>query len=258
MKCPNCGQVGENEKFCSKCGTQMESNNEAAAAAEHPVSEVNEQPTQAKVPNETMEKLKSTGQGYGEFLVKHLKEPTNARNLTEGDFVSGIITFSIYALITALFMFISLNTSMAILGGVSFFDFFIKPLIGFLVLLFGTAGLTYGVQVFAKEEGSFQLTVAKFGGYLIPFTVVYLLGIIFGLIKLTSLAFLASAIGVVGAVFVIPALILFENGQTKTANGHDKLYLSFVVYVLALVILGVVGNMFINSFYTGIFGGGLF
>jgi hypothetical protein len=240
MRCPNCGQE-ESEKFCSNCGTPLD---QSAATIE-------QAPPNGS--NQTMDRFKSTSQGYGQFLVKHLKHPSAGKNATDKDFVSGIINISIFALISAIFIYISIS-AVSLFMGPSFVEAFIKPLFGFLVLLFGVAALTFGALTFLKEKVSFQSIIAKFGGYLTPFIAVYLLAVLFGILKLGSLAFVAGTIALLGTVFVIPTLILFEKGS-ETNKGLDRLYVAFIVYAISLLVLGFVGNIFVSAMFSGVLGG---
>ncbi len=236
VTCPNCGTKGENEKFCSNCGTPLDQ--ESASTVESSTL----QDQAPKAPNETVEKLKATSQHYGGYLLQIFKQPSSAKLATDKDFISGIISVGIYVILYALFYYFNCLKDYSGMK-VSFLDYFVMPLLAQLILLAVIPVLIFGALTLLKSDTSIQSVIAQFGSYLIPFIAVYLVGDIFDLLDVHTLAYIGHTIGDTGVMLIVPALILYHNLKDSAAS-LDYIYVIFIVVALVLLVNDLIGGMY--------------
>ncbi len=236
VTCPNCGTKGENEKFCSNCGTPLDQ--ESASTVESSTL----QDQAPKAPNETVEKLKATSQHYGGYLLQIFKQPSSAKLATDKDFISGIISVGIYVILYALFYYFNCLKDYSGMK-VSFLDYFVMPLLAQLILLAVIPVLIFAALTLLKSDTSIQSVIAQFGSYLIPFIAVYLVGDIFDLLDVHTLAYIGHTIGDTGVMLIVPALILYHNLKDSAAS-LDYIYVIFIVVALVLLVNDLIGGMY--------------
>ncbi|WP_099156508.1 DUF6574 domain-containing protein [Virgibacillus ndiopensis] len=265
MHCPTCGQQTEEGKFCTSCGAQLP-NEEYAATADPTVNTVpqvhqstnqQEQTGSAQQPNEVVEKLKSAGSNFGHFFVTLLKNPSEAKKANGNDLISASITIVIFSLLIAFGYHLSLNSmSTGFFGGpsFSFFDSFILPFIEFIIMFLIAAALTFGGVKITGQALSFTDVLAKYGGYLTPFLVLYVIGFLLALVGLSSFSGLIILVSVLGTLLIAPTLILLE----QPANGFDRVYTLIGIYIVSLLVLGFFIQSFIQNILSNFMGGGLF
>ncbi|MCP8617365.1 zinc ribbon domain-containing protein [Salirhabdus salicampi] len=261
MNCPNCGQEASGEKFCSNCGTplgnyetpttpvqEIPQNSEQAATVQANVVPVSENSSQKT--NEVVKQVASQFKEFGSFLLRHWKKPSEAKNATENDFIPSLITVGVVSLLTPIFLFISL---IGLLYYINIGSVIILPLIGFLVIFSASYGTTIAGLRLAKNQSSAKLVFAKFGAYLVPFASLYVLGLLFGALKIHTLLSIFSAIGLLGILFVIPTLILFEN--KKEVGGIDQIYTLLIIVSVNLLVFGIAVRWFFLNILGSLFGG---
>lgn len=237
MQCPNCHQETEEGKFCTNCGALI-SQDEPAVAQEPSTTSTkqvdvqpttNQQTTSPKQTNVVVEKLKSSSINFGNFFLKLLKKPNDARKANENDLVSGTISIALYALLFALGYYLVLNSIVSFFGSAPpFTDGFLWPFLKFVVLFAVIIAVTFAGLKLAGSEYSFVKTVAKFGGYLIPFLLLLVAGYLFTLISFASLGIVVVAISILGALLIIPTLLLSEVPSPNI----DRIYLLIIMYVV--------------------------
>ncbi len=236
ITCPNCGHQNENVKFCSNCGTELDQ-----SQAVNP-----ETSNQPKAPNETAEKLKATSQNYGKFFMEYLKKPSNARFTTENDFINGLITIAAFVLIATILSYISITANYPF-GSPSFMDAFFKPLVSELILYAVIPVLIFGAYFNFIDKGkNIQQFYAKFGAYLIPFALVFIVGELFSLLDIGVLSYVAATIGSTGVLLMIPTLILFEQ-DSESKKGLDRVYALFISVAAILLVNYLLGSVFTSS-----------
>ncbi|MFD1038322.1 hypothetical protein ACFQ3N_07840 [Virgibacillus byunsanensis] len=256
MNCPNCGQQTEEGKFCTSCGTQLP-NKEYAAAADPTINTPPQQQQQTKQEqtkiqsNETVEKMKATGSNFGNFFVTLLKQPSEAKKVDSKDLPSGIITIIIFSLLIALGYHLSIRGVSAGFIQISFFDSFVLPFVEFVVLFGIVASLTFAGAKMAVQAVTYTDTIAKYGAYLTPFLLLYATGFLLNLIGLTDLAALVILVSILGAIVIVPTLILLE----KPASGFDRLYVLIAIYLISMLVFGFFVRTFIESLFGGLMGG---
>ncbi|WP_404451146.1 hypothetical protein LG329_12435 [Virgibacillus necropolis] len=265
MQCPNCFQQTEQGKFCTNCGALITQNESAVAEEANEVTAIVEQQEstqqnndQPKQTNEAVEKLKESASNFGHFFLTLLKKPSDVDRANGNDLVSGIISIVIYSLLFALGYYLMVDSLLNTFGNIGgmfggpspqslpFTDGFLWPFLKFTILFAVIISLTFVALKLTASEYSYQATVAKFGGYLIPFLLLLVAGSILTLINLYSIGIIVISVSVLGALLLIPTFILFD----QPTLGIDRIYLLIVIYILnilaASLILQSISTSIIN------------
>ena len=80
---------------------------------------------------------------------------------------------------------------------------------------------------------SFKDSLSRFGAFLIPFTAILLLALIFMLLH-TTVCFTILAVGLLGAAFAVPPLML-ASYQHQLTTKADIIYSVIVIYLIICV-----------------------
>lgn len=267
MQCPSCGQQTEVGKFCTNCGAPLPDNDVAgsgtgmenssggspeagsqqtnepaldqtqAAAAQQTPQE--EQTNEQQPPNEAVEKIKEIGNDFSNFFLTLVKKPSAAKQANQNDWISSVITIGIYALVFALGYFFTLkivgdpfSSSLGDLTGgstsVPFTDGFLWPFLKFVVLFAIILGVTFTALKLATSDFNFLETLSKYGAYLMPFTLLLILGYLLFFIKLEAVGVVVLFVSFFAAVFIIPTILLME----EKSSGIDRMYLMVITHVI--------------------------
>ncbi len=249
MKCPNCSnEVEVGIKFCTHCGTKMETENRPEAAA---TVETTQAVTQQENPHLKM--TKEMGIQYYQFVLKVLRRPFKvAKEVTEKDFINGIISLLLMALFVPLYSF-TLAKKITF-SRITFFDGVIKPFFVLAIILAVIAGIIFGVSLLMKAEVTFKTIIAKLGSLTTISSLLFLLAAFFLWLSvyvfsgfLLSAGFLVFLLAITATLFALPA-----------TKGLDVVYgviITFIGIVIVLAILGdsMVGRMSDNLFRFGLF-----
>lgn len=229
MICQNCKEETEQGKFCTSCGAAL--TDESAATTEPMESseivetEQIQETVEPNEPNQFMEQLKDTGANFGKFFLTHITRPSDASKANSANLISGIITMVLFSLIIALNIYIMFDF-------VLFYDSFVVPLLKNVILFGLVATITFAAAKVSIQDVSISDVIAKYGAYLIPFLLLYVVGILFSVVKLGFPFTLVTTISILGSILIIPILILTE----KAIKGFDPVYiiiaLSLVSYIL--------------------------
>lgn len=259
MVCSNCGQETEEGKFCTNCGVQL-SDDEAAVTSESPSIPLQQQSGSDQIRQETQngstEKLKNIGANFGHFFSTLIKRPSEAKNANGNDFISGIIIMVIYALLLALGTYLVFRAVIGQAGGVmggpelSFFDTFLLPLLEFIILFLVVAGLTFAVCKLSEQSFGFTDVLGKYGAYLIPFLLLYVLGFFVGLLGIPTLAITFILLSMVGILMIAPTFILLE----QPAKGFDRIYSLLALYFVAVLVCGLLLQSFAMTLIDSMMG----
>src|SRR5699024_5149619 len=84
------------------------------------------------------------------------------------------------------------------------------------------------VMKLATSDFNFLDTVGKYGAYLMPFTLLLILGYILVLIKLQTVGAIVLFLSFFAVVFIIPTILLMEG----KSNGIDRIYLMIITHVV--------------------------
>lgn len=236
--CPSCNQGTEEGKFCTKCGASLEVETNAASDTEANATETatgtqqeasTTETSSAGSANEVSEKFKEAATGFGHFAVQHLKSPGKARELTEKSWISGALTIVITALLFSILIYVTLNSSSFF--SPDFMDDFFLPFLKYLLFLILSVAVIFGTGKFIGSKATFLDVLAKTGGYLFPFTVLFLAGYLLVYIGLDFMAY-AMLIAIFAPIFFIPTFILMDT----TPRSTDKIYVLMAIYIVHLVL----------------------
>lgn len=254
MQCPSCGQQTEEGKFCTNCGAPLEQNESAATSESAPNQsqmaqqqpQENEQAAPEAPPNEAVEKVKEISNNFSNFFLTLVKKPSSAKQANQNDWISSVITMVIYTLIFALGYFFTVksvgSSVMDKFGGlgdllgdtsaasVPFTDGFLWPFLKFAILIAIAVGVTFVILKLATSDFNFLDIVGKFGAYLMPFTLLLVLGYILVLIKLQSVGAIVLFLSFFAIVLIIPTILLME----EKSMGIDRIYLMVISHVVNL------------------------
>ena len=246
MICQSCKQETDEGKFCTNCGAALNTEPSEAAAATEPTSSEQNQPekqvnqtsqqsnqqAQQQEPNEYVEKAKELSADFGNFCLTLIKRPNDARHINEKSLIPGIITILIFALIISLDSYITLVRADAF-ESVSFFDYFLVPLFKYIVMFAAIAAITFAAAKVALQDIKVTDVIAKYGAYMMPFILLFIVSIIFNLIKLTQEPFhIVGVISLLGPVLIVPVLIITE----RAVKGLDLIYTIVVVSLINFTI----------------------
>jgi len=261
LQCPSCGQQTEEGKFCTNCGAPLHQNE--SAAANEPIQQAEthqpqpnqhqqitqQQETQATpqaAPNEAVEKIKEVSNNFSNFFMTLLKKPSAAKQANKNDWISSVITMVIYALVFALgYFFAAKSLGSSVLdrfGGfgdffedttstsIPFTEGFLWPFLKIAIMIALSVAITFIVLKLATSDFNFLDTIGKFGAYLMPFTLLLVLGYILVLIKLHSVGAVILFASFLAIVLIIPTILLMEEKSV----GVDRIYLMVLTSVINL------------------------
>jgi hypothetical protein len=271
MKCQHCGHVTEEGKFCSHCGAPLELNEQPIEEPTHVEDELESPQTEEKgySEQEVIQPIKSS-QGeqkqqekkkdfsdqfatiftnFGHFFMTLIKKPSMAKKANHHDMYSAIITIIAFALVISLSVFLPAalhSRSRWFMPVPSVFYEFIVPLILLIIIFAGFVSLTYAATKITKVELSFADVIGKYGAYLLPFSLLFVVGVFLSIGQLPVLPSILLTIGILGPIFVVPTLILLE----KEGTGLDKIYTLLGLYFIELLLI----VLFSNSLFGRVIG----
>ena len=229
MICHNCQQETEEGKFCTNCGAALNVSETSATTDTTTVQSTQQQnQAQNEEPNEYAEKIKEVGSNFGEYFMTLLKRPSEGIKFGKAELISSIITMVIYSLIISLNIYVSASRGDHLFGSASFGDDFLVPLIKYIILFGLIALITFGASKLAGQKVDIQDVIAKYGALLLPFMLLYIVGIILSFLKLN---FGITTIALLGPVIMIPILIVKQNA----IKGFDEVYLLLGMIVVTYI-----------------------
>lgn len=244
MLCQNCNQETEEGKFCTNCGAELLVNDSAATveATTEPVVEAEPAETTDPVQseqvqqesNEYAEKLKGISADFGQFFMTLVKKPSEAKNADQTALTSSIIVVAIFSILVALNGYISVSNYSDLYGSASFADDFLIPLLKYIILFALIPVITFAASKVSAQEVSLPVIIAKYGSYLVPFSLLYVVGVVFSLIKLGFPFTAVTNISIMGPVLIIPILLILE----KPVKVFDRVYVLIALSIVSFIIYG--------------------
>ncbi|GIO24591.1 zinc ribbon domain-containing protein [Oceanobacillus sp. J11TS1] len=244
MICPSCHQETEEGKFCTKCGQPLNqqentpiepveptSQEQAASTAE--TANQSQQEEQSESTPYTVSDLGATVKelsgGFGHFALAHLKSPGKARNLTERNWISGAISIVLTALLYSILLYITLNQFSLV--SPPFMDSFLVPFLKFLLFFAGSIIVIFGAGRILGSQDNFFDTTAKTGGYLLPYTVFFVVGYLLVAIGLDFMVYV-MLLAILAPMLFIPAYVLMDSISREI----DKIYALTAVFLIHLIL----------------------
>src|SRR5699024_7282772 len=149
--------------------------------------------------------------------------------------ISGAIMIVVFSLMISLNEFISYKKEAKDIGvgdEIGFFDFLAIPFLKYLLLYAIIVGLIFAAVNVAQQSLSIQDVVAKYGAYLVPFALLYIIGILLEVLDMTGLPFsVVGYLAIIGPILVVPVLILSE----KAVKGFDYVYTTIGLLLLSYI-----------------------
>ncbi|MBY8911426.1 zinc ribbon domain-containing protein [Bacillus sp. YC2] len=217
MYCPQCGHQTDGGKFCEKCGAPQP----GQAGAGH----VQGQAAQAGAA------AKKASKQFALFGLDVLKRPYQTCKMTGGEqLVSSIITMVLFCLVTPVMLYILLSDGFR---DISFAGTVLKPALTFALFIFCLHLLIFIALKAGGAQVSFKDSISRFGAFLIPFTAILLLALILLLLH-TTVCFTILAVGLIGAAFAVPPLMLASYQHLLTSKA-DIVYSVIVIYLIICV-----------------------
>src|SRR5699024_4371891 len=145
-----------------------------------------------------------------------------------------IIVIAIFSILVALNNYISASAYNDLFGSSSFADDFLIPLLKYIILFGLIPVVTFAASKISAQEVSLPTILAKYGSYLVPFLLLYVVGIIFTLIKLGFPFTAVTSLSIMGSVLIIPVLIILEN----PVKVFDRVYVLIALGLVSFIIYG--------------------
>src|SRR5699024_9226814 len=109
--------------------------------------------------------------------------------------------------------------------------------------------LIFGAVRVASQNVSIQDVLAKYGAYLVPFLLLFVISIILDIIDMTGLPFsTVGYIAMIGPVLLIPVFILSE----KAVKGFDYIYTAIALVLFSYIAYSYITNS-VNDISDNIF-----
>src|SRR5699024_10247596 len=114
-------------------------------------------------------------------------------------------------------------------GSASFTDDFLIPLLKYIILFALIPVITFAASKLSAQEVPLPVIIAKYGSYLVPFLLLYIVGIIFSLIKLGFPFTAVSTISALGPILIVPVIIILE----KPVKVFDRIYVLIALSIVS-------------------------
>ncbi|MBP3041444.1 zinc ribbon domain-containing protein [Bacillaceae bacterium Marseille-Q3522] len=249
MICPKCHHEQEGGKFCENCGAPLNESaavTESAAAVEQNAT-VNT-PADSSQSSVNLEKAKNVSKLYFSYFVNILKHPyTSTKTLGEDQYLNGIITVILFSILFPFMVYFGFGDISEYIDS-PFVNIVLKPAIGIFIFIALIAIFTFAAIKLAKVPAGYKDVVAKFGGLLVPFVAIVVIGVLFAILQF-DLFFLFLAFAMIGSIFVVPVFTIQYFKGEKTA-GLDTIYLTLLVYLATIIVLSIIGRFFIDSVFN--------
>ncbi|TGB01673.1 hypothetical protein [Halobacillus salinus] len=230
MICVHCQYEQEAGNYCNVCGTPFYDS--LMVPEDGPVYEVlDAAEPRSEFRSTRHEKDKIP---FSTYLKEHLKQPGKGFAAEEDMFTYGLMVIVFYMFAFALsFYFLANKLYTIMLGGLAtlFTETGYQQSLPFLnltsTILFFIALFTFStlfcLYVAAKWMGeglSVRLLVAQFGSVILPFTLVNILALCFGLAGAGGLTLFTTGVSLFFLIAIMPALLIYHRGMrsSRTLN----------------------------------------
>ncbi|MFJ7936667.1 hypothetical protein [Sporosarcina sp. NPDC096371] len=236
MYCIHCGHNQREGKFCAGCGNALGG---VVDGTVQPVEMVGVR--SRSQPNDYTKKMKKQLNLYWNYLLKH---PADAFKREEKDFINGVVTIGILAILVGLSMFTILKEvethSFSVIGNVAAY------VVSSVAIVLGSLYLT---TKFLGPEQSIKKLISMYAAHLIPSAFLVLIAFAFLLLKIFTFGNVLLITALLLAFFIVPLYILTKLvTQEKTIIDP---YYSLVVYV---VVVGIVSFICLAIFGDAVMG----
>lgn len=272
MICPNCGNVNEKGKFCTKCGAKL-IDSEVASTSQF--ADVNQNlgqnaPNTSSIhtSNDYVEKGKIVSKQYFHHMLEALKNPTNYnKKLSADHMVNGIITIVLLSIFLSLFIFISVDKAFSfyndsmneIFGGfmestnlisASFSDHFLQPFLILLIYFTAIVATIFGVLKVNNGTVSFQEVIARFGAFLVVPMVLEALIVLLAFINVSFTFMSILSLFTMFSIFISFAFTIYSYKGTGN-DRLDPLYGTLIVFAVSVLLNYLFWDSLLSSLMKG-------
>ncbi len=262
QKCLNCSHEQDMGAFCSKCGSPMQSPENADKnegydeKREVAATETYAQPKQSKEMNQNLEQVKQTAQNYMNSFIDLVKKPASAITNDTG-FVNGIISFVLLSLLLGLATTGIVNKFFAsILGLIGGFIglgekvfsvkyIFIFGLVFALLSLVTILTVFFANKLFVQER-SFKSVFVSITNFYPIAIIVSLLAYLLALIGLPKPALYLFVIALTIIITLAPLFVMKHDMENK-ATKFDKFYIFILVSLVITLMTYIVMDISMSS-----------
>ncbi|MBU5467537.1 hypothetical protein KQI49_11975 [Virgibacillus sp. MSJ-26] len=247
MNCPNCGVFIEEGKFCTNCGTKLEEttlpgSTDSENTSEPPQETIAQDTDQPAA--ESVKEKESGGLDIADYYGRLVKKPSQAIEATANDWIPGLITLIVFALLVGSESYYLMNELAGGYISASFSEDFLVPFLRFDLVLVGVVALTFWGLKFTEKELTFQDVFAKYTAFLIPFVLLFTLGFILELIKLPTVPTAIMGASTNAPLLVIPALIILNSKKKE----FDLVYILIAVFAVAYILRALLFEALMSIF----------
>lgn len=253
MHCPKCNELVEGGKFCEHCGAPLAVGEVPGAGEPVQPAQMAQPPYTAQAsqtaqvappaqPNQQLEAAKKISKLYFGYFLSVLKKPyTVATKVGNEQFVNGLITVILYALIIPLMLYMSLGDYRGWMDS-PVLNIIVKPTIGYTLFLLLIATYIFIAIKLGKVNTSYKDVIARFGTFLVPFVTIFALAFIAAILQIEFLMLLLLVFGFVGSIYLVPPFVI-SSFKGNNPNGLDTVYGTLMVYVLIFITTVIMGRI---------------
>jgi len=248
LHCINCGHKQSEGKFCATCGIALGTE---VIEAQQTMSRT---ATNSDIKsNETIALVKVVTKAYWVYFINYLKRPSDALEQGEKEFVNGIVTIVIQAILIGLSMFTLLNGVPIFLYGFPYAASFVDVVGKSLLFGFGSTAISIGsLFITINYLGPYQSLkniAGIYGTLLIPSTFLILIALISLLLQAYAVGNLLLSFALLIAFLFVPLYILIKI-LSKELTAVDPLY-CVAVYVVIVGIAFSILFILLGDYATG-------
>ncbi|MFY3792743.1 Yip1 family protein [Ureibacillus sp. MALMAid1270] len=206
-------------------------------------------------PNVHVERVKDQSKMFFSYFGEYLKSPSTIFGRGESQFVNGIISIVLYAIIFGLSLFFVANQFVSAFSmgaynaGSQFFQIFFS---GFIAIIILVALVIVALLIINKLFGpdvSFKELISNYGALIIPSLLLLALAAIFLVINVYNFAMIFFMISLFIALIAVPLYMI-----TRLLGTRSKTIDPFYAYILYIVLFSVFYYILNNIFLSNTIG----
>ncbi|GGA79098.1 DUF6574 domain-containing protein [Ornithinibacillus halotolerans] len=267
--CTNCGHNQNTGKFCEECGGLLQDQQTAASATSEvhsmDANHVNTPETQTAATtvnqtqtNDTVEKVKTGLSQYWNYIVHHIKNPSNSFQSTENNLLNSIVTLVLYAVTFSLSIYLlansvykSITSFFSVSESLPFFGMNFRFILGAFIIIAITFGSALAVTKLAKHQDNFKTLLSQYGGLVVPFLALNIIALFGGLIGSATLTLVPLVASNTFMVSIVPAIFVYEKSSQVDTKGL-KVYHSFLTVLIIAIISYIISDFALSNLFEEI------
>ncbi|MCA0971528.1 hypothetical protein LCM20_13055 [Halobacillus litoralis] len=257
MMCVHCQYEQEAGNYCTVCGTPFYDSltvNEPEPA--YQIIETHEARTDFRSDRHLKDRF-----SFSDYMKDHLKEPGKGFAADEELFKYGLLVIVFYMVAFALsFYFLANKLYTIMMGGLAnlfsetgyqqslpFLNLTATILFFIALFVLSTLFCLYVAAKFMGEGLSVRLLVAQYGSVMLPFTIVNIIALGFGLAGAGGLTLFTTGVSLFFLIAIMPALLIYHRGM-RSSRPLNIVYWSIGTTAASLLISYLIVRYFIVDF----------